>query len=101
MSVKKLKYSILEKLQNLPKKKFEVSKRKLPIALNISNITFSKWLYIKVGESAEIKISYLRILANFFNCTVEELCNETIKEVNYDNIKDLQKTETKTEFKLK
>jgi len=95
------KYSILEKLEKMSLEQYRVSKNKLPVALGVAKVTFKKWLYIKKGEKAGIPLEKLRIIAGYFNVTIEDLMNEEIPVINYEQLKKLDTLESKQKFGLK
>lgn len=84
------KYSILERLKSLPLVEYQVAKRKLPMFLNISKPQFDKYVYAKIGSKNNITVEKIAVLANYFECKIEDLLNEPIPIVNYEKLKQLE-----------
>ena len=69
------KYKIKEYFDSLPHGDYLLGKKNLPKALGINKRTFEKYIYTKINEKYSMPADHLRIVANFFQCTMEELFN--------------------------
>ncbi|MCT4580370.1 MAG: hypothetical protein N4A35_03050 [Flavobacteriales bacterium] len=78
------KYNILELLNELSVKQNKMAKKVLPLALKISKRTFELYCYIKIGERNNISPDKLQIIAQYFNCKVDDLLNEKVPPINYE-----------------
>ena len=85
----KRKYNILKYLKKLPYQEYTIAKRKLPVACKVSKRTFERWLYVTKEERLEISADKLAIVANFFDCAIEELLNNKIPKHNTHTLKRL------------
>lgn len=85
----KRKYNILKFLKKLPYNEYTVAKGKLPVACKVSKRTFERWLYVTKEERLEISADKLAVIANYFNCTIEELLNNKIPKHNTHTLKRL------------
>ena len=94
------KYNILAKLDDLSVKNKRIAKKLLPRLLNISPRTFQIYLYIKLEDNNNISPDKLLIMAKYFGCSIEELMNEDVPEVNYDRIIEEIENEGKKKFNL-
>ena len=94
------KYNILSKLEGLSVKKSKIAKRVLPKALKISKRTFELYLYIKIGDKNNVSPDKLQILASYFNCTVDDLLNEEVPNINYENLLHEMERKQANEFGL-
>ncbi|GGX23663.1 hypothetical protein [Aquimarina muelleri] len=88
-SANKRKYHILKFLKKLPYNEYTIAKRKLPVACKVSKRTFERWLYVNKEDRLEISADKLALIANYFNCTMEELLNNKIPKHNTHTLKRL------------
>ncbi|WP_107037873.1 helix-turn-helix domain-containing protein [Brumimicrobium mesophilum] len=70
------KYNILHKLKQLSVEDYQISWRFFPEALNVSEATWKRWIYLKKDDPSEIRISQLQLIASFFDCPIEELIED-------------------------
>jgi len=94
------KYSILDRLQELPHNKYVIAKKELPKALGVSKSTFDKWIYFKYSEPNQIPLDKIAMLANFFNVRIENLMNEHIVVLNLNRLEELRIQKAKRDFGL-
>lgn len=80
------KYNILPKLNELPLKQNREARKILPLALKITKRTFELYCYIKIGDRNNISPDKLQILANYFNCKVDDLLNEKTPKIDYRSL---------------
>lgn len=78
------KYNIHSKLEELSVKRNRIAKDVLPLALKITKRTFENYCYIKIGDRDNISPDKLQILANYFECSIEELINEPMPIIDYE-----------------
>ncbi|MEI6765626.1 MAG: hypothetical protein WCM76_08290 [Bacteroidota bacterium] len=86
-----LKYKIKEKIDFFPHGEYVLAKRILPKLLGINPRTFEKYIYTKATEHYEMPAGHLAVLANFFNCLMEEMYNYPPKT---RGIRDVSKMHT-------
>ena len=77
------KYSIHSKLEDLSVKRNRIAKNILPLALKVTRRTFENYCYIKIGDRDNIAPDKLQILANYFECSIEDLINEPMPIIDY------------------
>ena len=94
------KYNILSKLQSLSVKKNKIAKKVLPLALKVSERSFKNFCYIKVGDRNNISPDKLQILANYFDCMVDDLLNEPTPTINYEQLLHKNEKLKANEFNL-
>lgn len=70
------KYRFHYLLRQLSYSDYQISWKFFPQALNISKSTWEKWIYIKIDDPREVNQEALKIIATFFECTVDQLINE-------------------------
>jgi len=75
-----LKYRINDKLESLPYREYVVAVDSLPELLEIPQATFQQYLNAKVDDELSVSVEELILLAEFFNCRVEELLNYKPKQ---------------------
>ena len=80
------KYNILAKLERLSVKKMKIAKNVLPLALKITSRSFKNFCYIKIGDRNNISPDKLQIIANYFACKVDDLLNEEVPNINYEQL---------------
>jgi mRNA-degrading endonuclease RelE of RelBE toxin-antitoxin system len=69
------KYTIDEKLKNLPKEQYKQALIELPKLLNISDRQFQNYRYAKKNSKTNMTADKLHLLSKYFNCTMEDLLN--------------------------
>ncbi|HCQ30238.1 MAG TPA: hypothetical protein DIU39_08135 [Flavobacteriales bacterium] len=69
------KYTIDEKLKNLPKDKYKQALKEIPKYLDISERQFQNYRYAKKDSKTNITADKLHKLSKYFNCTMEDLLN--------------------------
>jgi hypothetical protein len=89
MNTNKRKYNILKFLKKLPYNEYTIAKSKLPVACKVSKRTFERWLYVTKEERLEVSADKLALIANYFNCTIEELLNNKIPKHNTRTLNNL------------
>jgi len=89
VNTNKRKYNILKFLKKLSYNEYAIVKRKLPVACKVSKRTFERWLYVTKEERLEISADKLAIIANYFNCSIEELLNVKVPKHNVHTLKRL------------
>lgn len=67
------KYRIKEHLAHLSRFEERQAKEKLPELCGVSPDTWLNWLYIKVDDSREIRISQLQSMADYFGVGLMEM----------------------------
>ncbi len=70
-----LKYNIQLKLDNLPKRDYAPALEELCQLLGIKRPMLYTIRNYKLGEKGAVNSDRLLVIANFFNCTVDELIN--------------------------
>ncbi|WP_281991257.1 hypothetical protein [Aquimarina aggregata] len=93
MNMNKRKYNVLQFLKRLPYNEYIIAKRKLPVACKVSKRTFERWLYVTKEERLEISADKLALIANYFNCTIEELLNNKVPKHTTYTLKRLHDQE--------
>ncbi len=96
----KRKYNILKLLKKLPYQEYTVAKRKLPVACKVSKRTFERWLYVTKTDRLEISADKLAVIAQFLNCSMEELLNTKIPKHNTSTLNRLHNQELIKQLKL-
>lgn len=79
---KQRKYTIYQKLNQLPHDEYRIAKHKLPMALKVNKRTFLRWVYLYKDERLEIPADKLAIIAKFLGCSVDEMFNYEIPQFN-------------------
>lgn len=82
-----LKFSIKEKLNNLPKSDYEIVMRNIYKQLGISRTTWSHYLNAEENSQYDIPLIHAIRIANFFGCKADELVNIEIQELNIIELK--------------
>lgn len=75
------KYTIYDKLNSLTINEKQKALITLPEKLGISKDQFNKYLYAKVDSNTELTAKSMRIIAQYFSCTMEQLFTP-VKELN-------------------
>jgi len=83
------KYRVKELLNNLPATDRDIAMKQLPEYLGISRQTFSKILNVSVDDDYEPAAGTLIKLANFLNCTTEELLENKPDTITIDQLRVL------------
>jgi len=79
------KYRLHYLLRQLSVEDYEIAMIFFPEALNISKSTWIKWIYIKKNEPREINQEALKVIATFFECTIDQLISQkTEKKLKTD-----------------
>lgn len=95
-----LKYKILEKLEQLNFKEYEIAFQELPRILKISPRTFQRYLKTRIYEDYSIPGDSLVKLSQFFNCTIEDLLNYSPAPLRVKGIRKHGKIDIKKRFQL-
>lgn len=74
------KYSIKEKLWQLPMWEYKKIRKEIPKLLGKTQRTFDRYCTIKIDEFADIPAQDLDIIASFLNCKADDLKNYSISE---------------------
>jgi len=75
------KYSIKEKLWQLPMREYKKVRKELPKLLGKTLRTFDRYCSIKVDEFADIPAQDLDLIASYLNCTADDLKNYFISKM--------------------
>ncbi len=67
------KYAILEHMRQLPYEEYRKAMNELPQFLGVSKNTFRKWLYLRKTDKAEVRLSYLKKIADFFGLGINQI----------------------------
>ena len=70
-----LKYRIKEMLESLPISEYRIAKKVIPLNLGISRSTFQKYIEASIDDHYSIPTDNLALLADYFECKMEELFN--------------------------
>jgi len=95
-----LKYKLLEKLEELNYKDYQIAIQELPRVLGITPRTFRRYLKTRIFESYSISGDSLVKLSQFFNCKVEDLLNYDPPPLRVKGIRQHRKIDVRKKFKL-
>lgn len=86
-----LKFSIQEKLNQLPRLESELADRTLYKALGISRSTWFNYKSAKSTDKYDLPLIHAIKLAGFFNCKIEELLNMDVEPITERELKRFDK----------
>lgn len=68
-----LKFTINQRLKNIPAGEYNERLKELLSQIDVPYNTFRDWRNIKYGEAKSIPADKLKLIADFFGCSMEDL----------------------------
>lgn len=94
------KYCLKAKMNSLTREEYKIAIRTLPVALNITQRTFYRYLNTSILEEYSMPVDDLARLARFFNCRIEDLLNYEPAPLSTKRLKIKGNSDLLQKFKL-
>ncbi|WP_027421071.1 helix-turn-helix domain-containing protein [Crocinitomix catalasitica] len=94
------KYSILDRIKTRSFHEYELFRKYMPEALDVSKRTFDRWLNLHLDEPGQIPVDKLASIATYFNVQIEDLMNDLPDEITNNTLFDFKNIDLKRNAKI-